>query len=66
MMDTWVSKDGFPVVTITRDDNLFTFKQERFLKDFDYSNSRFILVEKSKFINLNIFFLVAVTLGLFH
>ncbi len=42
MMDTWISREGIPVVTVlTNNDGTFSFRQERFLKDFDRSNSSY-------------------------
>lgn len=38
MMDSWIRKEGFPVVTVTETGGRFTFKQERFYKDYDHSN----------------------------
>ncbi|CAG2104288.1 unnamed protein product, partial [Medioppia subpectinata] len=45
IMETWVTRKGFPVVTVTRSDtnpNQITLKQELFLKDYTKSNTSYV------------------------
>lgn len=48
-MDTWTHQMGFPLITITREDNEILATQERFLLTTENMNSSNRLLPKSKY-----------------
>jgi aminopeptidase N len=56
-MDSWISRKGFPVVTITRNtgSNKLTVKQELFLKDYPTSDSKYKTFKVNEYSVLKLF-----------
>jgi aminopeptidase N len=47
-MDTWTQQTGFPLITISREDNIITATQKRFLVS-SHDNDTEVLEQKSPF-----------------